>query len=179
MTGIRASVPATRGAARRLAPLLLPALLGCAESEPPTTVRLTIDCEPDVPTVIDEVTVHLTASRTDAGATCAAMVRTFPLRDRSALPLRVEFSPPGGYDAWAAARVSWRRAGADVAVRVLVQPLAGERLVDLPLSLESACLRAACGTDLQCSGDACVPFPSPDPFNPALVDRAITCESGS
>ncbi|MBI5502904.1 MAG: hypothetical protein HY907_21850 [Deltaproteobacteria bacterium] len=155
------------------------ALAGCAEPEPPVTVHLIIDCEPDPPTVIDEILVDATASRTEAGATCSATSRTFPLLDRSALPIRLDFVPPQSFDAWVAVRVAWRRAGADVAILEVVQPLGSSRSLDLSLSLESACLRAACGTDLQCSGGACVPFPSPDPFNPALIDRAIPCESGA
>ena len=71
------------------------------------------------------------------------------------------------------------RAAADAAVRVVVQPPGGARGVDLPLFLASACPRAARGIDVRCSGDGCVPFPSPAPFSPAPVDRAIPCENVS
>jgi len=168
---------ATAHVVRRLALLGAAAMAACAEPEPEPMVRLIVGSEAAVPAIVDEVLVEITASRTAAGATCIPSSRSFHLRGPDDLPLRVAYVPGRTYASWVAFRVTWMRAGATVAIRELLEPLGAPGVVELPVALESACLRAACGTDVQCARGVCTPFPTPDPFDPRLIDSGVRCNS--
>jgi hypothetical protein len=150
----------------------------CAEQEPEPLVRLIVESQAEVPTVVDEVVIDVTASRTPAGATCAPASRSFHLDDPADLPVTVAYVPGPVYDDWIAFRIAWRHAGADLAVRVLLVslPTPVPPVQEQRVTLERACLRAACAADQQCAAGMCVPYPSPDPFDPTLVDPGQSCQ---
>ena len=138
-------------------------------------VRLILEASVPVPTTIDEVVVEATASSTAGGRTCAPARQTFALTSSADLPLRVlwEFGP--SYRSWVAFRVTWRQGGHDLYARTVLQPAPGDGVREVRVALEEACLARTCDAGTQCVAGVCESLPSPDPFDPALLEPGIDC----
>ncbi|MBN1774363.1 MAG: hypothetical protein JXB32_24090 [Deltaproteobacteria bacterium] len=167
------------GVRRRLAfvaAALAAAAGACGPEEEGPGVRLILETEVGVPTVVDTVDVEVTASRTASGETCTPQVQAFPLAAPSDLPVRILYEAGPEFRSWVAFRVCWRKSGAEVRAQTVLQPVPSSGIQEVRVELAGACLTRTCGAGEQCVAGACTPVPSPDPFDPALRVPGIDCD---
>lgn len=168
--------PRSRAPAALSAAVLALLAGACGPEDEGPGVRLIVETEVGVPTVIDAVDVEVTASRAAAGETCAPRLRTFALASSADLPLRILYELGPEFRSWVAFRVVWRKGGVEVRSQTVLQPAPDSGIQEVRVELAGACLTRSCGAGEQCVAGACTPVPSPDPFDPALRVSGFDCD---
>ena len=155
----------------------------CEEETSSPALRLIIDIEPDVevPDVVDNVVVSITAARDEAGPTCQPLTRVFELSSGESLPLRVAYIVGSEYRRWIAFRVIWRSGTTELLQRTLLLPWSeagGVREARTTLEVSCLTLPEPCPAGQQCVAGVCDLVPGTrDPFDAALSTGEPSCEA--